>query len=180
MKTLSKNKYKIILFVVLMLTVVLVSGCFGKIKAQKYETMSGYAITLDSSFYVTNNEDLYCELSVENGDIALNVYIDEFEYSSYPNPSAISADFYAEDYYLCDVLYNVYNIYDEPFFYEDNDENVEAFDFLYTDGGDSYYCYVVIHKGTDAFWASEFSCLQDYRDEMFDDLDDWVDSIQIP
>lgn len=178
MKTLSKNKYKIILFAVLILTVVLVSGCFGKIKAQKYETMSGYAITLDSSFYVTDNEDLYCELSVGNGDVALNVYIEEFEYSSYPNPSAISADLYAEDY-AYEVLSDMYDNF-SPYFYEDNDENVEAFDFLYTDGEDSYYCYVIIHKGTDAFWASEFSCLQDYRDEMFDDLDGWVDSIQIP
>ena len=178
MKILNRNRYKIILFAVLLLTVVLASGCFGGIEAKKFETYSGYGITLDTSFYTTTNDDLYCELSVENGDVAINVYIDEFIYSSYPNPSAISADDYALDY-AYDVLSDIY--FDiSPYFYQDNDEDQEAFDFLYTDGGESYYCYVIVHKGTDAFWISEFSCMSDYREEMFDDLDTWVDSIHIP
>ena len=178
MKILSKNINKIILFVILILTVAFVSGCFGKIETEKFETSSGYVITLDTSFYTTTNENLYCELSVENINVSIDVYIDEFIYSTYPNPYVISADDYALDY-AYDVLSDIY-IDISPYFYDDNDQNVEAFDFLYTDGVDSYYCYVIVHKGTDAFWVSEFSCLSDYRNEMFDDLDNWIDSIRIP
>ncbi len=178
MKILIKNRSKIVLSIILILTIVMLSGCFGSNVTDKTFTSNGYSITLDSTFQDAKGEDQSTEMLLKNTNIELSVNKDDFESSNYPDAATITADVYARDF-VYDYVYIYVDYYSEPYFYQEDDDNIARFDYQYYVSGELYYCYTVVHKGSAAFWISGFSCLNKNRSDLIDDIEKYANSITV-
>ena len=79
---------------------------------------------------------------------------------------------------LIDTLYDrgiLVNYYDDNY-----DENIEIFDYTYYAEGETFYYYTIVNKGTDAFWTTQFICINDDKIDYLEDIAKWSNTIVIP
>lgn len=180
MKKLSLYKSKIILLSVLLLTIILLSGCFGdgEVKDEKFTSDNGYEITLDSTFYESYTDIENSDLYLESLNVVVSVVREDFEIVSDAgyNPYAMTADQYAS--MLIDELY--YSGISVNYYDDNYDENIEIFDYVYYSDYETYYYYTIVNKGTDAFWTTQFICENDNKIDYLEDIAKWSNTIVIP
>ena len=179
MKKLNLYKSRFLLLSILLLTIILMSGCFGgEVKDEKFISVNGYEITLNSTFYESYTDIENSDLYLESLNVVVSVVREDFGAVSDAgyNPYVMTTDQYAS--MLIDTLYDrgiLVNYYDDNY-----DENIEIFDYTYYAEGETFYYYTIVNKGTDAFWTTQFICINDDKIDYLEDIAKWSNTIVIP
>ncbi len=179
MKKLNLYKSRFLLLSILLLTIILMSGCFGgEVKDEKFTSVHGYEITLNSTFYESYTDIENSDLYLESLNVVVSVVREDFGAVSDAgyNPYVMTTDQYAS--MLIDTLYDrgiLVNYYNDNY-----DENIEIFDYTYYAEGETFYYYTIVNKGTDAFWTTQFICINDDKIDYLEDIAKWSNTIVIP
>ena len=178
-KNLNLYKSRFLLLSILLLTIILISGCFGgEVKDEKFTSVHGYEITFNSTFYQSYTDIENSDLYLESLNVVVSVVREDFRVVSdaWYNPYVMTTDQYAS--MLIDTLYDrgiLINYYNDNY-----DENIEIFDYTYYAEGETFYYYTIVNKGTDAFWTTQFICINDDKIDYLEDIAKWSNTIVIP
>ena len=178
-KNLNLYKSRFLLLSILLLTIILISGCFGgEVKDEKFTSVHGYEITFNSTFYQSYTDIENSDLYLESLNVVVSVVREDFRVVSdaWYNPYVMTTDQYAS--MLIDTLYDrgiLVNYYDDNY-----DENIEIFDYTYYAEGETFYYYTIVNKGTDAFWTTQFICINNDKIDYLEDIAKWSNTIVIP
>ena len=133
-KNLNLYKSRFLLLSILLLTIILISGCFGgEVKDEKFTSVHGYEITFNSTFYQSYTDIENSDLYLESLNVVVSVVREDFRVVSdaWYNPYVMTTDQYAS--MLIDTLYDrgiLINYYNDNY-----DENIEIFDYTVFDDG---------------------------------------------
>lgn len=178
-KNLNLYKSRFLLLSILLLTIILISGCFGgEVKDEKFTSVHGYEITFNSTFYQSYTDIENSDLYLESLNVVVSVVREDFRVVSdaWYNPYVMTTDQYAS--MLIDTLYDrgiLINYYNDNY-----DENIEIFDYTYYAEGETFYYYTIVNKGTDAFWTTQFICINNDKIDYLEDIAKWSNTIVIP
>ncbi|MGM9647055.1 MAG: hypothetical protein ACI3YH_02855 [Eubacteriales bacterium] len=165
----------------ILLTLLMVAGCFGLIGCDAIERMLNPAekTFTKNSFSITLNEDFYekdyisFDLYLESQEVIVAVTRESF---SLLQQAGIATDISLKDYGELSILYNEFDG-EKPSVVEE--DGLTYFTYEATEDGDEFFYACYLFKGTDAYYMVNMFCFADKQDEFLPKFHEWAKTVSV-